>query len=201
TALIVPIGRWVLDTACAQLARWSLEPERRHLGIAVNVSARQFRHPDFAEGVTEAIARAGIAPHLLTLELTESLMVDGFEDMVSKMTRLKALGVGLALDDFGMGYSSLAYLKRLPLDQLKIDREFVKDLLLDETDAAIARAIIALAQSLHLAVVAEGVETKAQRDFLVREGCTGFQGFLYCGPLPLAALERHLGSASQRGAT
>ena len=201
TALIVPIGRWVLDTACAQLAQWAGEPERSHLGIAVNVSARQFRHPDFAEGVTEAIARAGIAPHLLTLELTESLMVDGFEDMVSKMTRLKALGVGLALDDFGMGYSSLAYLKRLPLDQLKIDREFVKDLLVDETDAAIARAIIVLAQSLHLAVVAEGVETEAQRDFLVREGCTGFQGFLYCGPLPVAALERYLGGASQRGAT
>ena len=201
TALIVPIGRWVLDTACAQLAQWAGEPERSHLGIAVNVSARQFRHPDFAEGVTEAIARAGIAPHLLTLELTESLMVDGFEDMVSKMTRLKALGVGLALDDFGMGYSSLAYLKRLPLDQLKIDREFVKDLLVDETDAAIARAIIVLAQSLHLAVVAEGVETEAQRDFLVREGCTGFQGFLYCGPLPVAALEQYLGGVSQRGAT
>ena len=201
TALIVPIGRWVIDTACAQLAQWAREPQRRHLGIAVNVSARQFRHPDFADSVTEAIARAGIAPHLLTLELTESLMVDAFEDMVSKMTRLKTLGVGLALDDFGMGYSSLAYLKRLPLDQLKIDREFVKDLLVDETDAAIARAIIALAHSLRLSVVAEGVETEAQRDFLIREGCRGFQGFLFCGPLPVAALEGHLDGGSQRGAT
>ena len=199
--LILPIGAWVLDAACAQLAKWSGQPDRMHLGISVNVSARQFRHPDFAEGVTEAITRTGIAPQRLTLELTESLMVDGFEDMVSKMTRLKSLGVGLALDDFGMGYSSLSYLKRLPLDQLKIDREFVKDLLVDENDAAIARAIIALARSLRLAVVAEGVENEAQRDFLVREGCGGFQGFLFCPPLPIAALEHYLGAPSQRGAT
>ncbi len=191
-ALILPLGRWVLDTACAQLARWAGEPARAHLTIAVNVSARQFRHPDFADGVTEAIGRAGVAPGRLMLELTESLMVDGFEDMAGKMARLKALGVGLALDDFGMGYSSLSYLKRLPLDQLKIDREFVKDLLTDPSAAAIARTIIALARSLRLEVVAEGVETEAQRDFLAREGCGCFQGFLYCPPLPVPALERFL---------
>ncbi len=192
TSLILSIGRWVLDTACEQLARWALQPGREHLGIAVNVSARQFRHPEFADGVTEAITHAGIAPQRLKLELTESLMVDGFDDTVAKMTQLKALGVGLALDDFGMGYSSLSYLKRLPLDQLKIDREFVKDVLTDANDAAIARTIIALAQSLRLDVVAEGVETEDQRDFLARHGCEVFQGYLYCEPLTIARLEAFL---------
>ncbi len=199
SALILPLGRWVLDTACAQLAVWAGRPDRAHLTIAVNVSARQFRQPDVAQGVAEAIARAGVAPARLTLELTESLMVDGFEDMAGKMARLKALGVGLALDDFGMGYSSLSYLQRLPLDQLKIDRAFVKDLLVDESATAIARTIIALGRSLRLDLVAEGVETEAQREFLAREGCGGFQGFLYCPPLPALALERYLDGESVAG--
>lgn len=189
TSLILTIGRWALDAACAQLAAWARQPGRDHLSIAVNVSARQFRHPEFVDGVMEAIAASGIAPHKLKLELTETLMADGIEITVAKMAHLKARGVTLSLDDFGMGYSSLSYLKRLPLDQLKIDREFVKDVLTDANDAAIARTIIGLAQSLHLDVIAEGVETPAQRDFLATHGCHHFQGYLYAPPLPIDALE------------
>ncbi|WP_226986085.1 sensor domain-containing protein [Ramlibacter tataouinensis] len=189
TSLIIPIGRWVLDTACAQLKAWENQPGRDHLSIAVNVSVRQFRHPEFVDEVMSAIKESGIAPHKLKLELTESLLADGIEVTVAKMGNLKAMGVALSLDDFGMGYSSLSYLKRLPLDQLKIDREFVKDVLTDANDAAIARTIIGLAQSLHLEVIAEGVETEAQRDFLARQGCHAFQGYLFCRPLPLQRLE------------
>jgi diguanylate cyclase (GGDEF)-like protein/PAS domain S-box-containing protein len=189
TSLILSIGGWVLDAACAQLAHWSRRPGREHLSLSVNVSARQFRHPEFVDEVMAAIARSGIAPHKLKLELTETLLVDGFEVTVAKMASLKSMGVALSLDDFGMGYSSLAYLKRLPLDQLKIDREFVKDVLTDANDAAIARTIIGLAQSLQLDVVAEGVETEAQRAFLQAHGCQGFQGFLFSEPLPIDELE------------
>ncbi|MEO7390825.1 MAG: EAL domain-containing protein, partial [Ramlibacter sp.] len=159
TSLIIPIGLWVLEQACAQIAAWADKPGRSHLSIAVNVSVRQFRHPDFVDEVMTAIATSGIAPHKLKLELTESLLAAGIEVTVAKMGSLKAMGVTLSLDDFGMGYSSLSYLKRLPLDQLKIDRGFVKDILTDANDAAIARTIIRLAQSLGLRVIAEGVET------------------------------------------
>jgi diguanylate cyclase (GGDEF)-like protein len=189
TSLIVPVGRWVLDKACAQLAEWAKRPDRRELSIAVNVSARQFRHPDFVDEVMSAIATAGIAPHKLKLELTESLLAEGIEITVAKMGSLKDMGVTLSLDDFGMGYSSLSYLKRLPLDQLKIDRGFVKDILTDANDAAIARTIIGLAQSLRLDVIAEGVETPEQRDFLARQGCPSYQGYLFCQPLPIDQLE------------
>ncbi|TFZ01184.1 EAL domain-containing protein [Ramlibacter rhizophilus] len=189
TTLILVIGRWVLDRACEQLARWAQRPDRAHLSISVNVSARQFRHPEFVDEVMEAIARTGVPPRKLKLELTESLLADGFDITVKKMGSLQRMGVALSLDDFGTGYSSLAYLKRLPLDQLKIDREFVKDLLTDENDAAIARTIIGLAQSLNLEVVAEGVETPAQREFLARHGCDGFQGYLYCRPVSIEQLE------------
>ena len=189
TSLIIPIGHWVLEQACAQLASWAGKPGRSHLSIAVNVSVRQFRHPDFVDEVMSAIARAGIAPHKLKLELTESLLADGIEVTVAKMGSLKAMGVTLSLDDFGMGYSSLSYLKRLPLDQLKIDREFVKDILTDANDAAIARTIVGLAQSLGLGVLAEGVETQAQRAFLAQQGCYEYQGYLFCRPLPIDELE------------
>jgi diguanylate cyclase (GGDEF)-like protein/PAS domain S-box-containing protein len=189
TSLIVPIGRWVLEKACAQLVEWGKNPLRSHLSIAVNVSVRQFRDPDFVDEVMTAIANSGIAPHKLKLELTESLLADGIEVTVAKMGSLKAMGVTLSLDDFGMGYSSLSYLKRLPLDQLKIDREFVKDILTDANDAAIARTIIGLAQSLSLGVIAEGVETQAQRAFLAQQGCYEYQGYLFCKPLPIDELE------------
>jgi diguanylate cyclase (GGDEF)-like protein/PAS domain S-box-containing protein len=189
TSLIIPIGRWMLEQCCEQLALWANRPDRRHLSIAVNVSVRQFRHPDFVDEVMHAIKHSGIPPHKLKLELTESLLADGIEVTVAKMGNLKAMGVTLSLDDFGMGYSSLSYLKRLPLDQLKIDREFVKDILTDANDAAIAKTIIGLAQSLNLGVVAEGVETQAQRAFLARQGCHEYQGYLFCKPLPINELE------------
>jgi diguanylate cyclase (GGDEF)-like protein/PAS domain S-box-containing protein len=198
TSLIIPIGRWVLEQACAQLAAWAPRPDRRHLSIAVNVSVRQFRHPDFVDEVMTAIRQSGIAPHKLKLELTESLLADGIEVTVAKMGNLKAMGVTLSLDDFGMGYSSLSYLKRLPLDQLKIDKEFVRDILTDANDAAIAKTIIGLAQSLDLGVVAEGVETQAQRDFLAKQGCTEYQGFLFCPPLPIDQLEAYMDSRKEQ---
>ncbi|MBG9388405.1 sensor domain-containing protein [Caenimonas aquaedulcis] len=194
TSLIIPIGHWVLQQACAQLAEWSKREDRKHLSIAVNVSVRQFRHPDFVDEVMTVVRESGIAPHKLKLELTESLLADGIEVTVAKMGNLKAMGVTLSLDDFGMGYSSLSYLKRLPLDQLKIDREFVKDILTDANDAAIAKTIIGLAQSLGLGVIAEGVETPEQRAFLAKQGCDEFQGFLFCKPLPIEELESFMDS-------
>ncbi len=189
TSLIVPIGRWVLDTACSQLADWASRPDRRHLTIAVNVSVKQFRHPEFVDEVMEVIAQWGVPPRKLKLELTESLLADGIEVTIAKMGSLKDMGVTLSLDDFGIGYSSLSYLKRLPLDQLKIDREFVKDILTDANDAAIARTVIDLARSLDLDVIAEGVETEEQRQFLAEQGCRSYQGYLFCRPLAIDELE------------
>jgi diguanylate cyclase (GGDEF)-like protein/PAS domain S-box-containing protein len=195
TSLIVPIGRWVLEQACMQLAEWAKDPARAHLSIAVNVSVRQFRDPDFVDEVMTVIRQHDIVPHKLKLELTESLLAEGIEVTVAKMATLKEMGVALSLDDFGMGYSSLSYLKRLPLDQLKIDREFVKDILTDANDAAIARTIIHLARSLGLDVIAEGVETHEQRAFLAKEGCYQYQGYLFSKPLPVEELERFMDSS------
>ncbi len=189
TGLILPLGQWALETACAQLAAWARRPETANLSIAVNVSVRQFRHPDFVDSVVACIRNSGVRPHRLKLELTESLLADRMEITIEKMGMLKALGVTLSLDDFGVGYSSLSVLKRLPLDQLKIDKAFVADLLTDPNDAAISRAIIALAQSLSLQVVAEGVETVEQRDFLTYQGCDQFQGHLFSRPLPIEQLD------------
>jgi diguanylate cyclase (GGDEF)-like protein/PAS domain S-box-containing protein len=189
TSLIIPIGHWVLEAACAQLAEWAQRPDRSHLSIAVNVSVRQFRHPDFIDEVMTCVRRAGIRPDRLKLELTESLLADHLDAAIAKMRNLKDMGVRLSVDDFGIGYSSLSYLKRLPIDELKIDRAFVKDILTDGNDAAIAGTIIGLCRSLGLEVIAEGVETEEQRAFLHRQGCERYQGYLYCRPLPLANLE------------
>ncbi len=189
TGLILPLGQWVLETACAQLATWAGRPGMAHLTVAVNVSARQFRHRDFVEEVLAVLGRTGANPQRLKLELTESLLVDDVEDVIAKMTALKARGVGFALDDFGTGYSSLSYLKRLPLDQLKIDQSFVRDILTDPNDAAIAKMVVVLAESLGLVVIAEGVEIDAQRDFLARHGCHAYQGYLFSRPLPLEEFE------------
>ncbi len=189
TGLILPLGLWALETACAQLSAWARRPETANLSIAVNVSVRQFRHPDFVDSVVACIRNSGVRPHRLKLELTESLLADRMEITIEKMGMLKALGVTLSLDDFGVGYSSLSVLKRLPLDQLKIDKAFVADVLTDPNDAAISRAIIALAQSLGLQVVAEGVETVEQRDFLTYQGCDQFQGHLFSKPLPIEQLD------------
>jgi diguanylate cyclase (GGDEF)-like protein len=187
--LILPIGDWVLETACRQLARWAGQPERAHLTVAVNISARQFHQRDFVDRVLLTLERTGANPYRLKLELTESLLISDVADVIAKMDALKARGVCFSLDDFGTGYSSLTYLKRLPLDQLKIDQSFVRDILVDPDDAAIARTVVALADSLGLVVIAEGVETAAQRDFLASLGCHHYQGYLFSRPLPIQEFE------------
>ena len=189
TGIILPLGDWVLQTACAQLALWATHPALAHLTIAVNVSARQFHHPNFVSGVLGTLERTGANPVLLKLELTESLLVANVDEVINKMNALKEIGIHFALDDFGTGYSSLAYLKRLPLDQLKIDQGFVKNILIDPNDAAIAKMVIALADTMGLAVIAEGVETQEQRDYLEREGCHAYQGYFFSRPLPIDAFE------------
>ena len=195
TGLILSLGQWVLETACTQLALWAIRPEMAHLTLAVNVSAKEFCEPDFVFKVMAILNQTGADPTKLKLELTESLLVDNIEGVIEKMFALRAKGVGFSLDDFGTGYSSLSYLKRLPLDQLKIDQSFVRDVLVDPNDAAIARTVVALAQSLGLGVIAEGVETEAQRVFLAASGCHAYQGYLFSRPLPLEDFEaflRHL---------
>ena len=189
TGLIVPIGHWVLKAACMQLAAWALQPKLGHLKLAVNVSLRQFHQDNFVAEVLEVLASTGANPERLKLEVTESVVASNVEDVIAKMTILKAHGVGFSLDDFGTGYSSLSHLKRLPLDQLKIDKFFVRDVLTDANDAAIAKMIIALGETLGLSVMAEGVETGAQRDFLAGHGCLTYQGHLYSVALPLSDFE------------
>jgi diguanylate cyclase (GGDEF)-like protein/PAS domain S-box-containing protein len=188
TGLIVPMGRWVLGAACAQLAAWSVLPGAAHLTMAIDVSAREFRHPGFVSQVLGVLEDTGADPQKLVLEFTESLLLDDTDDTIARMKALKAKGVSFAVDDFGIGYSSLTYLKNLPLDQLKIDQSFVRDVLVDPNDAAIAGAIVALGHNLGLAVIAEGVESAEQRDFLAGLGCNGFQGYLFGRPGPVEAL-------------
>jgi EAL domain-containing protein (putative c-di-GMP-specific phosphodiesterase class I) len=162
---------------------WASRPETAHLTMAVNVSARQFRQPAFVDQVLQVIERTGADPRRIKLELTESLLVANVENTIDTMHALKEKGIGFALDDFGTGYSSLAYLKRLPLDQLKIDQSFVRDVLTDPNDAAIARTILGLGHTLGLEVIAEGVETADQRNFLAMHGCRAFQGYLFGRPV------------------
>ncbi|QGZ59145.1 bifunctional diguanylate cyclase/phosphodiesterase [Paraburkholderia acidiphila] len=192
TGLIAELGRWVLHAACTQLARWAARPDTAHLTIAVNVSVQQLHQPDFVESVRATLEQTGARADRLKLELTESVLVDNVQEIIEKMEALKADGIVFALDDFGTGYSSLAYLKRLPLDQLKIDRSFVRDVLVDPNDAVIARTIVALAHSLGLGVIAEGVETEEQRAFLASAGCYAFQGYLFCRPIPVEEFEAAL---------
>jgi diguanylate cyclase (GGDEF)-like protein/PAS domain S-box-containing protein len=194
TGLILPLGRWVLETACTQLAVWAEKPETAHLSLAVNVSAHQFHHPDFVDQVLAVLEQTGADPQRLKLELTESMLLKDVEDIIVKMSVLKVRGVGFSLDDFGTGYSSLSYLKRLPLDLLKIDKSFVQDILIDPNDAAIARTIVALAQSMGLKVIAEGVETKEQRDFLASVGCYSYQGYYFGRPSPIDDFEKLFGA-------
>lgn len=182
SGLIVPLGRQVLQMACDQLVAWSTQPETARLRLSVNVSAWQFRHPDFVEDVADIVEDSGADPRLLVLELTESLLLENVAEVIARMRRLKALGIHLAIDDFGTGYSSLAYLRKLPLDLLKIDRAFVQDVLVDEKAAAIVRTIIALAHNLGLQITAEGVETAEHRAWLAEEGCSHFQGYLFARP-------------------
>ena len=194
--LIVPMGHWVLRTACEQLAAWQGDERYRHLQVSVNVSARQFRQRDFVARVVEVLRETGARPHLLKLELTESLVLDNVDDTIAKIGMLKTKGVRFSVDDFGTGYSSLAYLTRLPLDQLKIDQSFVRNLGVRHTDDVIVQTILGMARNLELDVIAEGVETEAQKDFLARHGCVYFQGYLLGRPTPVADLEALIESAA-----
>lgn len=190
TGLIVPLGHWVLKTACKQLASWASHAQMSHLKVSVNVSINQFRHAHFVDEVLGVLKSTGANPHQLKLEITESLLAENVPEVIEKMSALQAAGVSFSLDDFGTGYSSLSYLKRLPLSEVKIDRSFVRDVLTDPNDAAIAKTIVALAQSLGLGVIAEGVETSMQRDFLADSGCYAYQGYFFSKPLPLEEFEQ-----------
>ncbi len=192
SGLILPIGHWVLHTACSQLAAWAMRPATAELTLAVNVSARQIASPNFVSEVLALLAATGAPAKRLKLELTESLLLRNTDEIVARMRELRAHGVAFALDDFGTGYSSLAYLKHLPLDQVKIDQTFVRDMLEDSHDAAIARTVVALGNNLGLTVIAEGVETAAQRDLLIASGCLAYQGYFFEPPLAIADFESFL---------
>jgi EAL domain-containing protein (putative c-di-GMP-specific phosphodiesterase class I) len=187
--MIQQIGLWVLETACKQLRLWQGNPLFSQLNVAVNVSKHQFRQGDFVAQVKAVLEKSGIKPNRLKLELTESLLLNNVEDSISKMQQLKSIGVDFSMDDFGTGYSSLSYLKRLPLDQIKIDQSFVHDISTNPNDAAIVQTIIAMASTLGLRVLAEGVETEVQRKFLESSGCLAFQGYLFGKAMPAETFE------------
>jgi EAL domain-containing protein (putative c-di-GMP-specific phosphodiesterase class I) len=195
SSLIVDIGYWVLNSACQQLEKWSKIEAARNLKLAINVSARQFSMPNFIDTIKKAIRTHGIEPSHLKLELTESVILIDVDEVVIKMQALKALGVRLSLDDFGTGYSSLSYLKKLPFDQLKIDQSFVQDILRDPNDAMMVKTIIEMGRNFRLNVIAEGVETEAQYEFLKLNGCMAYQGYLFSKPLPIEQFEKLLKQA------
>lgn len=194
--LIIDIGDWVLDEACRLLATWSERDDLRHLSLAVNVSAQQFKKADFVEKVAQCLKRHCLDASLLKLELTESVVLNDINDVVTKMYALKALRIQLSMDDFGTGYSSLSYLKQMPLDQLKIDQSFVRDMTSDHNDAVMVQTMIDLAKNFHLNVIAEGVETEDQLSLLKQMGCSVYQGYLFAKPLPLAQFEELLRTKS-----
>ncbi len=193
TSLIIPIGQWVLENACKQLKTWGGDTHTRHVQLAVNVSIRQFRQPDFVARITQVLRNNEISTDMLKLELTESLVLDNINDTITKMHALREVGVRFSLDDFGTGYSSFSYLTQLPLDQLKIDRSFVRNIGVKATDAIIVQTIIGMAHNLGIEVIAEGVETEAQRDFLEKHGCSACQGFLFSKPVPIEEFEELVG--------
>jgi diguanylate cyclase (GGDEF)-like protein/PAS domain S-box-containing protein len=192
TGLILPIGKWVLDLVCAQLKKWESNAQACNLELAVNISASQFHQTDFVDQIRELVQKHAINPALLKLEITESILLEDTEETIATMHGLKEIGIKLSLDDFGTGYSSLQYLKLLPLDQIKIDQSFVRDITIDPNDAAIVRTIIAMTNALGLDVIAEGVETSDQHDFLKQRGCNDHQGFLFGKPMPLEEFEASL---------
>jgi len=196
TGLIIPLGHWVLKTACQQLVVWATQPERSQLSIAVNVSAIQFRSPNYVETVLSIIEQTGANPANLKLEITESTLMEDVDDVIARMMELRSHGISFSLDDFGTGYSSLSYLKRLPIKQLKIDQSFVRDVLTDPNDAIFTRIIISLGQSLGLSVIAEGVEVEEQRQFLFDNNCFEYQGYLFSRPLPIDEFEKFMGAYS-----
>lgn len=188
--LILPIGEWVLRTACIQLKAWEQQNATSQWTVAVNVSARQFHQVDFVAQIKNIVEDYSINPNLLKLELTESMLIENVQDVIRKMKSLKEIGIRFSLDDFGTGYSSLQYLKELPLDQLKIDQSFIRDISSDNGNNAIVATIIAMARGLRIKVIAEGVETEAQREFLESAGCTYFQGYLFGKPMPIDEIQR-----------
>lgn len=193
TGLILPIGQWVLTTACTQIRKWS-ERVGVPIRLSVNVSARQFRQPNFIDDVKKVLAETGADPMYLDIELTESVAISNVEDTISKMHALKQMGIRLSMDDFGTGYSSLSTLSSLPLDQVKIDQSFVQklDARAYANNEIVTQSIIALGRMLGLHVVAEGVENYSQLDFLERHGCHAYQGYLFGRPLTLNNLETML---------
>jgi EAL domain-containing protein (putative c-di-GMP-specific phosphodiesterase class I) len=184
TGLIVPLGRWVLEEACRQAVEWRDRDPDRTPTMCVNLSARQFQHPDLVADITATLARTGLAPERLKLEITESVAMRDAVATARTLGELEALGISIAIDDFGTGYSSLSYLRQFPIDTLKIDRSFVSDLGQGAQGTAIAKSIIALARTLHVGVTAEGVETGVQEAILRRIGCDLAQGYLFGYPLP-----------------
>ena len=192
--LILEIGHWVLESACQQLAAWKERAQTRPLVLAVNISAQQFKQPDFVEQVAAMIENYGIDPSRLKLELTESVSMGNVDAVAAEMRTLRETGVTLSLDDFGTGYSSLSHLKRLPLDQVKIDRSFVRDITTNQSDAVMVKTIINMAQNFGLHVIAEGIENPEQLAFLKQNGCMAYQGYLFSQPVPLEAFEALLAS-------
>lgn len=198
TGLILPIGQWVLETACIQLKKWESDEFTRHLTLSINVSAKQFRQIDFVSYVHAAVKRHNINPKLLKIELTEGMLLENIEETIATMNSLKEIGVTFSLDDFGTGYSSLKYLKHLPLDQLKIDQSFIRELATNSCDKVIVRTIVTMAHSLNLKIIAEGVETEEQRQILFNSGCTNYQGYLFCKPMPVEQFEKLLRNGKER---
>ena len=201
SGLIVPIGLWVMASACRQIAAWSQHPGMDQLHVAVNVSAREFRSEQFVDQVHQVLTETGADPSRLRIELTESMILDDVDATLEKMQILQAVGIEFALDDFGTGYSSLSYLTRLPLHTLKIDRSFVRNLPMVQSDAIIAQTIINMAKNLEIEVLAEGVENTEQRAFLAAHGCPLYQGYLFCRPLPLADFEHYCATSSNPSAS
>lgn len=193
---ILPLGDWVLETACRQIAALARNGNGNPLTVSINISVRQLRQPDFSKNVLATVQHSGVNPRSIILEVTESMLVEGIDDVVAKMEELKSHGLRFSLDDFGTGYASLSYLKRLPLDQMKIDRTFIRDILVDSSGAAVVQAIIALGRAMGLTVMAEGVETVEQRDFLADLGCEGFQGYFISPPIPIEQLQVLLNSSA-----
>jgi diguanylate cyclase (GGDEF)-like protein len=190
TGQIAQIGQWALEDACRRIKSWENHPQLSEIQLAVNVSGRQVQQADFVARIAAVVERHAINPRRLKLEITESLMQGDIADIIDKMQRIRELGISFSMDDFGTGYSSLSRLKRLPIDQLKIDRSFVDDIERDNEDVAIVQTIIAMSRALGLEVIAEGIETEAQRDFLVRLGCLHFQGYLFGKPIPAEQFEK-----------
>ena len=193
TGLIIPIGKWALEESCHQLRAWQANVKTRNLILSVNISALEFKQPDFVDTVKQLMAKTGIDPALLALEITESMLLENMEDYIDKMRQLRETGLSFALDDFGTGYSSLSYLKRLPINELKIDKSFVKDLGIDKNGEAIVQTIIQMGKTLGMEVIAEGVETQTHCEMLGQYGCHNYQGYLFGRPVPLEIFERQLG--------